>query len=144
MERKLLMSCLGSAIALCLCVSGAAAAPGHFGLAEQHAPQGNLVIPARFMGGGMGGMGHMGGMGGMGGMGHIGGMGHMGHMGHIGHMGPVGHMGRFHAHDSGHHHHRHNRFFFVGAPYYDDYYYNDYSDDCWWSRRYHRWICSDY
>ena len=127
MERKLLMSCLGSAIALCLCVSGAAAAPGHFGLAQQHAPQPNLVIPTRSMG-------HMS----MGGH-----MGSMGHMGHIGHMSSVGHIGRFYAHGSGHHH-RHNRFFSVGAPYYDDYYYNDYSDDCWWSRRYHRWICSDY
>ncbi|WP_144061236.1 hypothetical protein [Hyphomicrobium denitrificans] len=130
MERKLLMSCFGSAIALCLSTFAAAAAPSHFGLAQQqHAAQNNLVIPARMMGMPMG---HMS-------------MGHMGHMGHIGHIGPMGPRHAFGHRFYGHgslHHHRHSRFFFVGVPYYD--YYDDYPGDCWWSPRYHRWICADY
>ena len=38
-----------------------------------------------------------------------------------------------------HLHHHHRRFFVVGVPYYDYAY-----DDCYWSRRYHRWICPYY
>ena len=44
----------------------------------------------------------------------------------------------FHEHFHDHHHHRH--FFVAGVPYYDYYY----DDSCWWSRRYHRWICPSY
>jgi len=49
--------------------------------------------------------------------------------------GPMWH-GQVHAHR----HFRHRRFFVAGVPYYD--YYND--DSCWWSRRYHRWVCPSY
>jgi hypothetical protein len=123
MERKLLLSCFGSAIALYLSTFAAAAAPGHFALAQQHSP---LVTQARMMGMPMG---HM----------------SMGHIGHLGHIGPVGSRYAYGHRFYGHgplHHHRHNRFFFVGVPYYD--YYDDYPGDCWWSPRYHRWICADY
>lgn len=72
-------------------------------------------------------------------------MGHMsmGRMGHVGHFGPIGRRHAFGNRFNGHHH-RHNRFFFVGVPYFNDYYYDDYSDNCWWSRHYHRWVCSYY
>lgn len=51
-----------------------------------------------------------------------------------------------HHFDHGHGHH-HHRFFIAAYPYYyydNGYYDDDYGDDCWWSRRYHRWVCSDY
>ncbi len=55
---------------------------------------------------------------------------------------------RFSAHNSRYgrnFHHRHNRFFFAGYPYFDDDYDDDYYDSaCWWSGRYHRWVCPDY
>ena len=38
-----------------------------------------------------------------------------------------------------HHHHHHGRVF-VGSGFYS--YYDN--DDCWWSRRYHRWVCPYY
>jgi hypothetical protein len=56
----------------------------------------------------------------------------------------IAHAARLHAFRSPqvHHLHHHHRRFFVGAPYYDyDY---GYDLDCWWSRRYHRWICPNY
>ena len=39
-----------------------------------------------------------------------------------------------------HLHHHHRRFFFAGVPY-NSY---AYDPDCYWSRRYHRWICPSY
>jgi hypothetical protein len=48
------------------------------------------------------------------------------------------HRGGFHAA----HRFHHPRFsVFVGAPLYT---YNYAYSDCWWSRRYHRWICPSY
>jgi hypothetical protein len=65
------------------------------------------------------------------------------HMHSPGVAGPhVGHPAMLHAYSSPHmhiHHLHHHRRVFVGVPYYD------YADsDCWWSRRYHRWICPYY
>ncbi len=46
------------------------------------------------------------------------------------------------------HHHRGHRFLFAGYPYvsFDDGYYDaaDYGSACWWSGRYHHWVCPDY
>ena len=39
-----------------------------------------------------------------------------------------------------HHHHHHHGRVFVGSGFYPYYDYND----CWWSRRYHRWVCPYY
>jgi len=87
-------------------------------------------------GGGGGGGGHGGGMGGGSfGGGHVGGMGGSFGGGHVGSTG--GHLGRMagsHGFDGGHFHHfRHHARsrFFSG---YDDY-------GCYWTRRYHRWVC---
>jgi hypothetical protein len=94
-------------------------------------------------GGGGGGGGHGGGMGGGGfGGGHVGGMGSSFGGGHVGGLGGVhvggmgGHVGRVtgsHDFHGGHFHHfrHHARSRFFG---YDDY-------GCYWSRRYHRWVC---
>jgi hypothetical protein len=103
-------------------------------------------------GGGFGG-GHGGGFGGGGfgrggfGGGHGGGFGYgggyVGGMGYGSRMGGMGHIGGGHGFHGGHlrHHHR-SRF-----GYYDDYGYDDYGYDdngCWWSQRYHRWVCPNY
>jgi hypothetical protein len=97
------------------------------------------------MGGGGFGGGHFGGMGGSFGGGHVGGMGGSFGGGHVGGMG--GHAGRMagshgfrggdgfrggHRFHHGHHfrHHARSRFF---SGYYDY--------GCYWSRRYHRWVC---
>ena len=42
------------------------------------------------------------------------------------------------VHFGRHHGFRHGRFFFGGPIYYN------YSPSCWWSRRYHRWVCPYY
>ena len=65
---------------------------------------------------------------------------------HIGGLGVIeakmGHPNMRMGHAAFGHHFRHNHrsAFFFSAPYfaYDD------SNDCWWSRRYHRWVCSSY
>lgn len=136
MSRALLAVGVWGALALCLSAFPAGAAPPGPLPSKSSSGNDSLVTLTH----GMGGM-RTGGMGGMGGMGHVGSMGHMRSMGpHF----YGSHGRRFYSHDF-HHHHRHNRFFFVGVPYYDDYYYNDdYSSDCLWSRRYRRWVCSDY
>jgi hypothetical protein len=101
-------------------------------------------------GGGFGG-GHGGGFGGGGfsrggfgfGGGHVGGMGYG--YGYGSRMGGMGRIAGGHGFHGGHfdHHHRRSRF----SGYYDDYGYDDYGDygsGCWWSPRYHRWICPNY
>lgn len=70
--------------------------------------------------------------------------GHGGHGGHGGRGGShgFGHRGGGHAfaHRGGGHgfirrHRHHGNFFAYGSPYYSD---------CWYSRRYHRWVCPYY
>jgi hypothetical protein len=143
MSRKHLLSFAGGAIMLAAAACAAVAAPLSPGAVPQLSGNYAALVPV-----------HMGGGGGF----HGGGFGgfHGGFGGFHGHamggprfasrgFGPRahfnGHNFRF-AHDF---RHRHNRFFFVGYPYYNDYYYDDYSNSaCWWSGRYHRWVCPDY
>lgn len=140
MRAKSFFTSISCTIALALCSAVAIAAPTHLhALGQGGRLAGNLVILAAH-----GGFGMRHAM--------------IGHpmMGHpmIGHsmigrgvMGPrfigprFAHRAPFHVHNF-HHHHRH--FFFVGVPYpyYDDYYNDDLN--CWWSRRYHHWVCRGY
>jgi hypothetical protein len=101
--------------------------------------------------GGGGGGGHGGGFGGGGfgrggfGGGHSGGFGfgggHVGGMGYGSRMGSMGHIHGGQGFHGGHlRHHRRSR----SSDYNDDYGYDDYGYDdngCWWSQRYHRWVC---
>jgi hypothetical protein len=60
-------------------------------------------------------------------------------------MGGMGRIAGGHGFHGGRFHHNHRRSRFSG--YYDDYGYDDYGDygyGCWWSPRYHRWVCPDY
>jgi hypothetical protein len=65
-------------------------------------------------------------------------------MGYGSRMGGMGRIGVGHGFHGGHlRHHNRSRSF----GYYDDYGYDDYGYDdngCWWSRRYHRWVCPHY
>lgn len=148
MSRRLLSIFAGGAIALAAAACAAVAAPVNLGAI--HGVGGNhaSLVPVAHMGGG-GGF-HGAGFGGI-----HGGFG--GFHGHAMMAGPrFSHaMGgprfanrnfafRSHFHDHGFRHH-HHRFFFAGYPYiYNDYYYDDYDYGCWWSRRYHRWVCPSY
>lgn len=117
MRRTFLLSSFVGTIILLLAGS-AGAASGPFGTLQKLAQSSpSQITLARH--GGMGMHVHSGGMAGP----------------HISH-GPM-----LHAFRSPHVHqlHRHHRRFFVGVPYYA------YADsDCYWSRRYHRWICPSY
>jgi hypothetical protein len=64
-------------------------------------------------------------------------------MGYGSHMGGVGRIGVGHGFHGGHlrHHHRSRSFGYYGDYGYDDY---GYDDGCWWSQRYHRWVCPYY
>ena len=118
MRRNLLLTSISGVAALALFGASAVAAPGHLG-AQSSA---SLVTLAHHGGGSMG-------------------------MHFSGASGPRMQYRSpgttFHAHNfpNGHHHHR--RFFVAGVPYYDyDYSYDD--SNCWWSRRYHHWVCPSY
>lgn len=123
MKSSFLLPVIGSVIAIGLGTTLARAAPAHIGAPLQTGRSGGDLIL----------IGHHGGMT----MGHAG-MGHV--MGAPRFGGPQAmHTMPFH----GHAHHHHHRFISIGVPFYDDYGY-DYSDSCWWSRRYHRWVCPEY
>jgi hypothetical protein len=105
-------------------------------------------------GGGFGG-GHAGGFGGGFGGGGFGrggfGGGHSGYVGGMGYgnrMGGMGHIRGDRGFRDGHlHRHNRSRFFGYGDYGYGDYGYDDYGYDdngCWWSQRYHRWVCPYY
>ncbi len=120
MKRTFLASSLVGAIALLLAGS-AGAASGPFGAFQRLAQ----LSPSQITLARHGGMGI--------------------HMHSAGIAGPrISHGPMLHAFSSPHVHHlhhHHRRFFLVGVPYYD-YAYDD--SDCYWSRRYHRWICPNY
>ena len=127
MRRKLLLTSIGGVGALALFAAGAVAAPGHFG-AQSSA---GLVTLARHGGGAMGM--------------HFSGAGVRGPSMQFRSVGPRFARGAtLHAHNFPHgHHHGHRRFFVAGVPYYDyDYSYGN--SNCWWSRRYHHWVCPSY
>ena len=119
MKRTLLLSSMiGAAVLLLAGAAGAASVP--LGALQKFAQSPSQITLARH-GGAMMGM-HM-------------------HSATI--AGPrISHGPMLHAYSAPHVHHlhhHHRRFFVVGVPYYDYAY-----DDCYWSRRYHRWICPYY
>jgi hypothetical protein len=125
MRRNLLLTSIGGVAALALFGASAVAAPGHLG-AQSSA---SLVTLAHHGGGSMG-------------MHFSGASGPRMHFRSVGarySSGPT-----FHSHNFPHeHHHHHRRFFVAGVPYYDyDYSYDN--SNCWWSRRFHHWVCPSY
>jgi len=124
MRRKLLLTSIGGVVALAPLAAGAVAAPGHFG-AQSSA---SLVTLAHHGGGAMG-------------MHFSGPRGPSMQLRSVPRFSP---RATFHAQNFPHEHHHHHRHFFVaGVPYYDyDYSYDD--SNCWWSRRYHHWVCPSY
>jgi hypothetical protein len=142
MSKKLLFSVAAGAMALTAAACAAAASPLNVGTTITATSTDPITIPVRFGGGGGA---HGGGFGGFhGGAFYAGSLGHSQFGSRSAFAGRMLARSRF---DHGHFHgrdHRH-RFFFAGYPYfYDDYYDGDYGDSCWWSRRYHRWLCPDY
>jgi hypothetical protein len=137
MWHKLLLTSIGGALAFGLLTASVHAAPAQFGTLEKSAQPNSLVTLTRGhgMGGGFGGAQFHGF--------------HAGNFaafhgdrfhGFNGGRFAAFHGVRFRGHHTFFHHHHHNRFvFFVGVPYYDYY-----GSDCWWSRRYHHWVCPSY
>jgi hypothetical protein len=134
---------IGGALAFALTATTSFAQASYADNSNLNAKNSLLMLVRAGGGGGGGGGGHGGGGGGHGGGFGGGGFGrggfgfsggHVGGMGHGSRMGGMGHIHGGHGFHGGHlrHHHR-SRFF-------------GYSDDygCWWSQRYHRWVCPGY
>jgi len=141
MKHNPITSGLFGAFALALSAVGAVAQPGNFGSSQQTQPLNAVSNPLVLVRAGGGGGGHGGGFGGGGGHaggfggGHVGGMGGSFRGGHVGGMsGHVGRMAGSHGFDGRHFHHfRHH----ARSRFFSGYY--DYG--CYWSGRYHRWVC---
>jgi hypothetical protein len=143
MSKQLLLAFAAGAITLAAAACAAVAAPLNPGSVPEFGGNHAGLVPVH-MGGG-GGF-HGGGFGGFHGgfgsfHGHAMGGPHFASRG----FGPRAHFYGHNSHFAHDFRHRNNRFFFAGYPYYDDYYDDDYYDSaCWWSGRYHRWVCPDY
>jgi len=133
---------VAAAFALTAAADAATASPIDPGANLAKAGVQAVAEPARFGGGGGGHMGGFGGAAFHGGGGFPGGH-FSGHSQFRGQAFARSNFSRGRHFDHGHHRHR---FFIGGYPYfyYDDGYYDDDYGDCWLSRRYHRWVCSDY
>ncbi len=140
MLKKHLFAFAAGSLALTAAACAATASPLNPSAISAAANAHGMIETVRFGGGGS----HGGGFGGMHAGGGFGGF-HGGHFAGRPHFAGRTVPGRYAGrHD--HLHHRH-RFLFAGYPYfyYDDGYYDDdYGGQCWWSGRYHHWVCPDY